>query len=147
MGPPQIEKEGDTLGTCDSHAVRFNQVVDNGSLQGEALLLPSAEGRELGMTDGSDDSVSEMILDVRSIDGKQLGLSLKEEVGDALRTCDSPTVGFIDSAEGGLLLGEELLLPSKTAGGWESSTAPLTANLKRSYSIWDHLRAQRWDVH
>ena len=103
------------------------------------------------------------------VDGKELGLSLKEEVGDTLGTYDSPTVGFNDGAEGGSLLGEALLLPSedgrelgktnsstddvsgtifdqKTAGSWERPTAPLTANQKR-YSMWDHLRAQSWDIH
>ena len=65
------------------------------------------------MTDGSDDGVSDTILDVGSIDGKELGFSLKEEVGDALGTCDSPTVGFNDGAEDGSLLGEALLLPSE----------------------------------
>ena len=49
------------------------------------------------MTDGSDDGVSDTILDVGSVDAKELELSLKEEVGNALGTCDSPTVGFNDS--------------------------------------------------
>ena len=94
LGSPLTEGEGNTLGTCDSRGVGFNERVDDGSLLGEALLLPSEEGRELGMTDGSDDGVSDTILDGGSIDGKELGLSLKEEVGDTLRTCDSPIVGF-----------------------------------------------------
>ena len=113
LGFPLIEEEGDTLGTCDSGAAGFNEGVHDGSLLGEALLLPSEEGRELGMTDGSDDGVTDTILDVGSIDGgKELGFSLKEEVG----VCDSPSVRFNDGAEDGWLLGEALLLPSEDGG-------------------------------
>ena len=31
LGPPLTEAEGDTLGTCDSRAIKFNVVVDDGS--------------------------------------------------------------------------------------------------------------------
>ena len=113
LGPPLREEEGDTLGTCDSRAVGFKEGVDDGSLLGVALLLPSEEGRELGMTDGSDDGVSDAILDVGSVDGKELGFPLTDEVGVALGTCDSPTVGFDEGAGDGSLLGAALLLPSE----------------------------------
>ena len=125
LGSPLTKEEGNALGACDSRRVRFNEGVDDGSLLGEALLLPSEEGRELGMTDGSDDGVSDTILDGGSIDGKELGLSQKEEVGDTLGTCDSPIVGFNDGAEDGSLLGEALLLPSEDGrelGKFDGST-------------------------
>ena len=46
---------------------------------GEALLLPSEDGRELGKFDGSTDGESETIFDVGSFVGAELGFPLTDE--------------------------------------------------------------------
>ena len=46
---------------------------------GEALLLPSEDGRELGKFDGSTDGESETIFGVGSFEGAELGFPLTDE--------------------------------------------------------------------
>ena len=46
---------------------------------GEALLLPSEDGRELGKFDGSTDGESATIFDVGSFEGAELGFPLTDE--------------------------------------------------------------------
>ena len=76
-----------------SPTVRFNDGAEDGSLLGEALLLPSEDRRELGETDGSNIGESETMFDVLSFEGTELGFSLKDEEGDALGSCESPRLG------------------------------------------------------
>ena len=46
---------------------------------GEALLLPSEDGRKLGKFVGSTDGESETIFDVESFEGAELGFPLTVE--------------------------------------------------------------------
>ena len=59
--------------------VQCNDDAEDGSLLGEALLLPSEDGRELGKFDGSTDGESETIFDVGSFVGAELGFPLTDE--------------------------------------------------------------------